>query len=124
MNGLVATVRADVAMRRGRPAEALQLLSRANGNVPLELVQVRPFVNSREYTQEAARFLRAEALLALGRTDEARRWLETSFQGSPFEMAYLAPIHQRLARIYDQRGDSARGAAHRRKFEKLWLDGR
>ena len=97
--GLVATVRADVAFRRGRFAESLRLLEAANGRVPLELVYVRPFVNVREYSQEFARYLRAESLLALGRNDEARRWFETSFQGSSLEMVYAAPVRERLARV-------------------------
>jgi tetratricopeptide (TPR) repeat protein len=120
--GLSATVRADVALRSGRPAEALSVLQSANGEVPLELVYVRPFVNVREYTQEHARFLRAEALLALGRHDEARRWLETSFQGSQSELVFLAPVHHRLATVYEQRGDQARAAKHYRSFTTLWRD--
>jgi hypothetical protein len=52
-------------------------------------------VNSREYSQEFARYLRAESLRALGRNDEARRWLETSFQGSPLEMVYSAAVRRR-----------------------------
>lgn len=119
---LAATIRGDVALRAGRASQALRLLGRANGEVPLELVFVRPFVNVREYTQEHARFLRAEALLAAGRQDEARRWLETSFQGSPSEMVYLAPVHERLARIHDERGDSSRAAKHYRSFTKLWSE--
>src|SRR5213593_3977422 len=59
--GLVATLRGDIAFRRGRFTEALRLLDAANGQLPLELVYVRPFVNSREYSQEFARYLRAES---------------------------------------------------------------
>jgi tetratricopeptide (TPR) repeat protein len=104
VEGLVATVRADVALRRGRFAEALRLLDAANGQLPVELVYVKPFVNSREYSQELARYLRAEALLALGRDDEAARWFENSFQGSPMEMVYAIPVRERLAQIRGRRG--------------------
>jgi tetratricopeptide (TPR) repeat protein len=97
--GLVATVRADIVFRRGRFAEALRLLDPANGQLPLEMVYVKPFVNSREYSQEFARYLRAEALLALGRTDEAARWMENSFQGSPLEMVYAGPARERIAQL-------------------------
>ena len=99
VRALSATIRADVALRRDRPEEALTLLRAADGQVPLELVMVRPFINAREYSQEYARFLRAEALIAMGRGAEARRWLETSFQGSPLEMVYHAPVQQRLGGI-------------------------
>lgn len=122
ISGLVATVRADVAMEAGRAAESLRLLQPANGKVPLELVFVKPFVNVSEYTQEHARFLRGEALLALGRNDEARRWLETSFQGSQSELVYLAPVHQRLGKIHEQRGDRARAIQHYRRFTTLWRE--
>jgi tetratricopeptide (TPR) repeat protein len=123
VTALAATVRAGVALERGRPDEALQLLNAANGRVPLELVVVRPFVNVREYTQEYSRYLRAEALLAKGgRDDEARRWLETSFQGSPSEMVYLAPMHLRLSGIHERRGDRKTALAHLRQFIAAWSE--
>jgi tetratricopeptide (TPR) repeat protein len=119
---LAATIRADVALHARRYAEVLTLLVPVNGEVPLELVSVRPFVNTREFTQEHARYLRAEALLALGRNDEARRWLEYGFQGSPWELAYLAPVHDRLARILASSGDRQGSATHLKAFAKLWRD--
>ena len=109
VRALSATVRADVALRRARPDEALTLLRDANGQVPLELVMVRPFINAREYSQEHARLLRADALIATGRHAEARRWLETSFEGSPLELVYLAPVQQRLRAITERTGGSTTG---------------
>jgi tetratricopeptide (TPR) repeat protein len=109
-------------MRGRRYAEVLTLLSPANGEVPLELVSVKPFVNTREFTQEHARYLRAEALSALGRNDEARRWLEHGFQGSPWELAYLAPVHDRLARILASSRDRQGSMTHLKAFAKLWRD--
>ena len=120
--GLVATVRADVALRRDQATQALRLLESADGHVPLELVQARAFANTREFSQEHARFLRAEALQQLGRDADARRWLETSFQGSPLELVYLAPVKLRLARILERQGDTAQAAAHRRSVNVLWRD--
>jgi len=120
--GLAATVRADIALREGHAAEALRLLSSANGAVPLELVYAKPFVNSREYTQEHARYLRAEALLATGRNEEARRWFEHSFQGSPSEIAYLAPVHARLAGILERAGLRSEAMAHNRSVVTLWRE--
>jgi tetratricopeptide (TPR) repeat protein len=122
MAALAATIRADVALRGRRYAEVLTLLAPANGEVPLELVSVRPFVNTREFTQEHARYLRAEALSALGRNDEARQWLEYGFQGSPWELAYLAPVHDRLARILASSRDRQGSATHLQAFAKLWRD--
>ena len=120
VTGLAATVRADVALRRGNAAQALELLSPVGGAVPLELVYVKPFVNVREYAQEHARYLRAQALLATGRTDDARRWFENSFQGSPVEMAYLAPMHAALGEILDRAGSHDAAATHWKKFIALW----
>ena len=119
---LVGTVRADVALHRNRAEEALTHLTAATGQVPLELVVVRPFVNVREYTQEHARYLRALALVALNRHDEARRWLETSFQGSPLELVYLAPAHLQLAQLAERSDDNPRAVAHLRSLVKLWKD--
>jgi tetratricopeptide (TPR) repeat protein len=121
VQALAGTVRADVALRNDRAAEALADLQPANGDVPLELVTVKPFVNVREYSQEHSRWLRANALAALGRYDEARRWFETSFQGSPLEFVYRAPVYARLARMEDIRGDR-HAIDHYTRFAKLWRD--
>ena len=120
VSALVATIRADIALRRERPAEALALLRDADGHVPLELVMVRPFVSTRDFTQEYARFLRARALLATGQHAEARRWLETSFQGSPLEMVYRAPVHRLLGATLQQLGDRAAADEHMRRATLLW----
>ncbi|MEX2153984.1 MAG: hypothetical protein WD825_11645 [Gemmatimonadaceae bacterium] len=97
IGGLVATAKADVASRAGRHADVVALLGPANGEVSLELVFVKPFVSARPFTQEHARYLRAEALSALGRTDEALRWIENAFQGSPLELAYRPYVTARRA---------------------------
>ena len=122
IDGLVATIRADVALRRNRPSDALELLQTADGHVPFELVQLKAFAATREFTQEHARFLRAEALQRLGRDAEARQWLETSFQGSPLELVYLAPVKLRLAEVLRRQGDTVQAAAHQRSGELLWRD--
>jgi tetratricopeptide (TPR) repeat protein len=119
VRALVATIRADVALRRNQPGEALTLLRDANGHVPLELVMVRPFVSTRDFTQEHARYLRAQALLGTGQPAEARRWLETSFQGSPLEMVYRAPVHRMLATALRQLGDAPAADEHTRRAAKL-----
>jgi tetratricopeptide (TPR) repeat protein len=119
---LARTARADLALRNGRPAEALALLEPVQGEVPLELVYYKVFATVREFGQEHARYLRAEALMALRRYDEARRWYRTAFQGSPAEMVYLAPGHLRQAQIYEARGERDQAAAHYQRFVKLWAD--
>ena len=117
---MARTVRADVALRNGRPEEALALLEPVRGEVPLELVYLKVFATVREFGQEHARWLRAEALLSLRRYDEALRWYSTSFQGSPAEMVYLAPGHLRAARAFEARGERDKAALHYRRFVELW----
>ena len=120
VRNLAQTARADIALRNGRAAEALALLEQVNGEVPLELVYLKVFATVREFGQEHARYLRAEALMALRRYDEALRWYQTSFQGSPAELVYVAPSHLRQAQIHEARGEREKAAAHYRRFVDLW----
>ena len=120
--GLVRTAQADIALRNGRPAEALSLLEPVQGEIPLELVYLKVFATVREYGQEHARYLRAESLFALRRYDEALRWFQTSFQGSPAELVYLAPSHLRQAEIFAARGETEKAAAQYRRFLALWRE--
>jgi tetratricopeptide (TPR) repeat protein len=122
VQGLAQTVRADVLWRRRRAAEALETLAPIKGAVPLELVSVPAYANLREYSQEHARYLRAELLHALGRDAEALRWFETAFQGAPNELAYLAPIHLRQGEIHERMGDRDRAVLHYGRFVKLWAN--
>jgi tetratricopeptide (TPR) repeat protein len=117
---LVQTARADVALRTGKAAEALALLEHVQGEVPLELVYLKVFATVREFGQEHARYLRAEALMALRRYDDALRWYQTSFQGSPAELVYLAPAHLREGQIFEARGEREKAATHYRRFVALW----
>jgi tetratricopeptide (TPR) repeat protein len=111
---LALTVRAEVALRRGHPAEALKLLEPVRGEVPPELLAV-PF-----YSEEGSRYLRAELLYRLGRDKDALRWFTNGFQGSPSELVYLAPAHLRQAEIYDRLGDHKQAVEHYSRFIRLW----
>jgi tetratricopeptide (TPR) repeat protein len=116
------TARADIALREGNAAAALALLEGVRGEVPLELVYLKVFATVREFGQEHARYLRAEALTALRRHDEALRWYQTSFQGSPAELVYLAPVHLRQAQIFEARGDREKAVTHYRRVAELWRE--
>ncbi len=120
VRGLAQTVRADVAWQRKRSADALEMLAALPGEIPLELVSVPVYTNLREFSQEHARFLRAGLLAESGREGEALRWFETGFQGSPSELAYLAPAHLQRARLYERRGERDRAIDHYRRFLTLW----
>jgi tetratricopeptide (TPR) repeat protein len=111
---LARTVRADVALRRGHAADALKLLEPVHGEVPPELLGV-PF-----FSEEGSRYLRAEALYQLGRDAEALRWFSHAFEGTPNEVAYLAPGHLRRAELYERLGDRAQAVEHYSRFVQLW----
>lgn len=111
---LARTIQAAVEWRRGRSAEALELLEPVRGEVPPELL-VDPF-----FAEEGARYLRAELLYQLGRDREALRWFSNGFQGTPNEVAYLAPAHLRQAELYDRLGDREQAVDHYGRFIRLW----
>jgi len=119
IRGLAQTVRADIAAETGRiaptgPAD--------QGAIPLELVSVRLFTNAREYTLEHARYLHVLQLRAKAQDNEALRWIETSFQGSPSEMVYLAPMHLLRGEIYERLGERQKALDNYRRFVLLWRD--
>lgn len=111
---LSRTIRADVALRRGNAADALKLLEPVKGEVPPELITA-PF-----FSQEGSRYLRAEALYQLGRNEDALRWFTHSFEGTPNELAYLAPSHLRRAELYERLGDRKQAVEHYGHFIRLW----
>jgi tetratricopeptide (TPR) repeat protein len=111
---LARTVRADVALRRGHPADALKLLELVRGEIPPELLAV-PF-----FSEEGSRYLRAEALYQLGRDEEALRWFSHAFEGTPDELVYLAPGHLRKAELYERLGDRKQAVEHYSRFVQLW----
>jgi hypothetical protein len=111
---LGAAVRADVALEAGHPAEALKLLEPIRGDVPLTLTGSNPF------TEDYARYLRVEALLALGRDNEALPWLLNGFEFAESEILLRPWIARRLAEIYDKRGDRRQAAQEYARFIRLW----
>jgi tetratricopeptide (TPR) repeat protein len=125
IGALALTIRADVALQ-GRSAEqagqALQALQAVQGEVPLELVSVPVYGNVREFTQEHARHLRVLVLSTQQKHREALQWIETSFQGAPSEIVYLAPLHLQRAEIYERLGEREKAVEHYRRFVALWRD--
>jgi tetratricopeptide (TPR) repeat protein len=111
---LAQTIRAEVAQRQGRVAEALKMLEQVKGEMPPEILG-SPF-----FSEEGSRYLRAELLYRLGRQQDALRWFSTAFQGTPNELVYLAPSHLRQAEIYDRLGDRQQAVDHYGRFVHLW----
>jgi tetratricopeptide (TPR) repeat protein len=122
VRSMAHTIEADVAMQEGRAADALSVLERVAGEVPLELVSAPLYANVREFGQEHARFLRMTALRATGQLPASLQWARTAFQGSPREFVFLAPLHLFQAEVLEQMGSSAEAADHYRRFVALWGD--
>lgn len=115
---LAATIRADVAWMQGRPSDVLAILDRTEPRIPLELVAVSRAAHIREFGMEHARYLRAIALIALGREVEGLSWLRFGLRGAPQEYLYQAPMHLGLGEVFERLGrpDSA-GAYYQRVIE-------
>lgn len=114
LRALAAAVRADVAITGRRPADAVSALAVVRGAVPLDLSGMWPF------SEDYARFLRGEALLALGKDDDALRWLDDGFAGTRNEMAYRAQISLRLGDIYERKGERQKAIDAYARFVRLW----
>jgi tetratricopeptide (TPR) repeat protein len=111
---LAAAVRADLALTARRPADALTALAGVRGAVPLSLSGWTPF------SEDYARFLRGEALVALGKDAEARRWLENGFGGTPDAMTFRVPVLSRLGDLYEQAGERQKAIDAYSRLVRLW----
>jgi DNA-binding SARP family transcriptional activator/tetratricopeptide (TPR) repeat protein len=109
---LAQSVRATSAFHAGRFGDVLRIL----GNTPW------PAVADAFEPEVHDRFLRAEALLALGRLGEAARWYASIAQRAAYEQVYLAPSELRLGEIAERQGELARAARHYQRFVDLWAD--
>lgn len=85
-SNLAQGVRARVAQLEGEPARALELLDSVAPTAWFQRAAVSPF-----WALAGERFLRAEALIALGRGGEATGWLQGLGQRSPYELVYRRP---------------------------------
>jgi tetratricopeptide (TPR) repeat protein len=114
MRSLAAAVRADVALTARRPAEAVNALEGVRGMVPMDLAGTSPF------TEDYARFLRGQALLALGNDDEALRWLGNGFDATEDELAFRAQASLRLGDIYERKGERQKAIDAYALFVRFW----
>ena len=84
--------------------------------MPLELIGL-PY-----FSEEHARFLRAWLLHRLGRGEDALRWLEFGFAGTPMEVQYRAPTYLLRADILHAAGRRAEAVDYYGRFVRLWSD--
>jgi DNA-binding SARP family transcriptional activator len=104
------SLRARLALERGRPAQALASMEDAGWERSA----------GRSVAEASDRFLRAELLRQLGRVDEAIGWYRSIAERSSYELVYLAPAQFRLGQIYDRRGNAEEAISHYRRFRELW----
>ena len=110
---LALEIRALVALRAGRPADALALVERVRFMMPLA---TRVSESRRTFSQ----FLRAELLRQLHRDEEALGWYGTiGFHVGP-DVALAALAHLRLGEIHERRGNFVEAAHHYGRFVARW----
>lgn len=104
---LTRTLDATVLRLQQRPAEALARLERLRTDVWFQYAVGSPF-----HAGTLERFLRAELLAVLGRTEEALGWWESIAQRSPYELVFLAESERRQAGILAARGQLEAARRH------------
>jgi DNA-binding SARP family transcriptional activator/TolB-like protein len=112
---LATIVQAAALRQQGKSHEALSLLERWHGAVP---ITISGALGAESYYG----WLRAELLNDVGRNAEALKWYETRADLFPAELIYVAPAAFRSAQIYEKLGDRARAAAAYRVFIDMWKD--
>jgi tetratricopeptide (TPR) repeat protein len=83
---LDASLRAAIAWAEGDHGAALRFLESMRAEVWFQLTVGSPFLS-----QAYDRYMRGEALLALGRNAEAEGWFRSLSERSPIELIYRAP---------------------------------
>jgi TolB-like protein len=114
--GFAGALRAYVALREGRPAEALARLDAPPGAVSMSSARV----GAAFYARTLERYLKAEALHALGRDDEALGWYRSIAEHSSHGLPYLGPAVLREGEHQAREGDHALAAQHYRRFLEMW----
>jgi tetratricopeptide (TPR) repeat protein len=114
---LAKGVRAEIAWQRNRPREALQALEGVRMEVWYQFMTTSAF-----YSEARERYLRGQALEALGRFEDALPWYSSFAENSVYDLAYVAPGEMRQAEIDEKLGRQAEAVRHYRRFVELWQD--
>ncbi len=118
---LARGVRASVALWRGDATAALATLGPTNDVVP------PIYATEFKLAEVHARWLRAEALFALRRDEEALHWYALANEspvvnGAMLELVLAAPSHLRRGEIHERRGDRARAVSEYQRFQAMWRE--
>jgi hypothetical protein len=116
VRALANTIRGQVALRQGRPEEALEVLPDGPGVFPPELVY-HPL-----FAREIERLWRGEALYAAGRDAEALTWFENALAWSYHESIYDPFLTLRRAELLDRLGRAEEAADAYERFLQMWPD--
>lgn len=114
---LVSALLALEAAQGGRHLETLRLLP---DNRPLGWFGLA--VSGDVRADPMLRFVRAEALFALGRHDEAFGWYQSLGEHALRDLIYLAPSHFRRGQILERQGRVAEARKHFAAVVTLWAD--
>lgn len=94
------SIRAQLAHRSGRTAEALREMEEVHRlEARVGLIGGSPF-----YSQELERYLYAEMLEGAGRLEESLQWYGSFSGNAIFDFAFLPPSHAARGRIYERLG--------------------
>ena len=94
----------------GHPTETLQWLDRAGWPRGADLFESEAY----------DRWLRAEALEAIGRREDALAWYGTMGERSAMEVAYLVPAAYRMAELNYALGHGSEAKRHYERVTALW----
>ncbi|NIN73063.1 MAG: hypothetical protein GTO46_14270 [Gemmatimonadetes bacterium] len=112
----VLILRAQVAYLAGDAEEVLRLLETVQSQGRWAVAPESLF-----RSQARERYLRAQALEAMGRDEEALGWY-ASLGWITADIFYVAPALLRVAEIYERLGDAEQAATHYRRFITRWAD--
>jgi len=125
----ISTAEAEFALTLSHNLRALAWLAE---NRPEEAVrefeQTKPVglwertYSSAVFAQSYERYLRAEALEAVGRTDEALRWYTSVWVQNSFDRVYRAVSHLKKGEIFERAGDHDRALEEYSQVVELWRD--
>lgn len=116
VKGLANTIRGQIALRQGRPEEALSVLPDGPGVSPPELV------NHPLFAREIERLWRGEALYAAGQDEQALTWFESALAWSFHESIYDPFLTLRRAELLDRLGRTDEAAEAYSRFLQMWPD--
>ncbi|MGD8867777.1 MAG: tetratricopeptide repeat protein [Gemmatimonadales bacterium] len=111
------SLRAWLAWTDGRPADALAALENVRLQAWYGVLQVTPVGAMPE-----ARFLRGQALSALGRGVEALDWFGSLEEYSLFDVVYWGPTYLAEAEIYERLGDREKAALYYERLIDLYAE--